>query len=375
MRISLIIAAVFLFAGGIQADTPALLAHYMPWFTSEPYRGTWGGHWTMHGARNPNKIRENGQREIAAHQYPLIGPYDSADPHLLEYHVLLMKLSGIDGVIVDWYGIKQHSDYLELHQNTQALIPWLEKAGLKFVLCYEDQSIKHMVKAGVLTKGESVDHAREVMQWVDRQWFNREVYFNINHRPLLMVFGPQYFNRSQWNHVLGGLEKRPILYGLPHLHESGGTDASFGWPPVIEGREISREEWMAYLDQLYTGENPIGLAFPGFHDYYEQAGQRKSFGHIPHREGKTFIESFDRAENAHAQIIQLVTWNDYGEGTVIEPTAEFGYRYLEEVQRRSKSKFTSAELRSPARLYQLRKAGSTRKKEATSLAARLFARP
>jgi hypothetical protein len=31
-------------------------------------------------------------------------------------------------------------------------------------------------------------------------------------------------------------------------------------------------------------------------------------------------------------VIQLITWNDYGEGTIIEPTEEFGYQYLEIVQ-------------------------------------------
>ena len=35
-----------------------------------------------------------------------------SDPAVLEYHVLLMKLGGIDGVIVDWYGQDNYYDYL-----------------------------------------------------------------------------------------------------------------------------------------------------------------------------------------------------------------------------------------------------------------------
>jgi len=31
--------------------------------------------------------------------------------------------------------------------------------------------------------------------------------------------------------------------------------------------------------------------------------------------------------------VQLVTWNDWGEGTQIEPSVEFGYRDLEATQR------------------------------------------
>jgi hypothetical protein len=61
-------------------------------------------------------------------------------------------------------------------------------------------------------------------------------------------------------------------------------------------------------------------------------------------------------------LIQLVTWNDYGEGTVIEPTHEDGYDALEaiqEVRRRElgeKFTFTPEDLRLPARLLALRKA-------------------
>jgi hypothetical protein len=53
--------------------------HYMPWFKSKEYAGAWGLHWTMRN-QNPDRVLPNGNREIASHYYPLIGPYDSADP-------------------------------------------------------------------------------------------------------------------------------------------------------------------------------------------------------------------------------------------------------------------------------------------------------
>ena len=68
-------------------------------------------------------------------------------------------------------------------------------------------------------------------------------------------------------------------------------------------------------------------------------------------------------------MIQLVTWNDYGEGTMIEPTHEFGYKFLEVIQQARRKelgdsfKFTPADLRLPARLYKLRKNGSAPKED------------
>ena len=43
-----------------------------------------------------------------------------------------MKLSGIDGVIVDWYGSENFWDYGLLNESTQALFKYIKKAGLTF---------------------------------------------------------------------------------------------------------------------------------------------------------------------------------------------------------------------------------------------------
>ena len=66
---------------------------------------------------DPEKTDDNGKREIASHYYPLTGPYDTNDEKILEYHALLMILSGIDGVLVDWYGMEDFWDYAILNQS------------------------------------------------------------------------------------------------------------------------------------------------------------------------------------------------------------------------------------------------------------------
>ena len=54
-------------------------------------------YWTMNHF-NPDRVSNNGRREVAAHDYPLIGLYDSNDSHVLECHVLLMKFASIEGL-------------------------------------------------------------------------------------------------------------------------------------------------------------------------------------------------------------------------------------------------------------------------------------
>ena len=105
----------------------------------------------------------------------------------------------------------------------------------------------------------------------------------------------------------------------------------------------------------------IAVAFPGFHDIYKDAGLHDSIGYIDNQEGKTFIKTLELAWKSNSQLIQIATWNDYGEGTVIEPTRAFKYQYLEVIQKHTKtcskaaSLFSRDDLRLPVILYKLKK--------------------
>ena len=73
-------------------NTPPLM--HMPWYTAKPFSDHWGWHWTMNHFDPEQEV--DGQRQIASKYHPLIGSYDSGDPHVLEYHLLLMKVAGIE---------------------------------------------------------------------------------------------------------------------------------------------------------------------------------------------------------------------------------------------------------------------------------------
>jgi hypothetical protein len=358
----------------LQAAEKTVLVHYMPWYASKPVSGHWGWHWTMDRFK-PDKVGANGRRELASHYRPLIGPYDSNDPDVLECQVLLMKFAGINGVIIDWYGTENFRDYATIHRNSVRLIKHLKQAGLKFAICYEDQSVKHMVEGGKIKKAQEVAHAKKEFQWLEQNWFNDPAYMNLKGKPVLLIFGPQYFKKSKWTQVMSGLSTQPLLYTLPHLTAQANANGAFGWPPVDGGKNVTPNAWQKYLSDLYSrgaqGESVIAPVFPKFHDIYQQAGVHKSYGYLDDQSGKTFEQTLDLAWKSNSELIQVATWNDYGEGTIIEPTKEFAYRYLESIQRRFRSdkKFahTPQDLRLPVMLYQLRKHNTGNKKVTAQL--------
>ena len=118
--------------------------HFMPWFeTDKTNNGKWPFHWTMN-TRDPNVVDVTGKRQIASHYYPLTGPYASGDAAILDYQCLLMKYCGVDGVMVDWYGINSDNDIAKHKSNTEALANAIAKAGLKMAIVYEFPRQPHL---------------------------------------------------------------------------------------------------------------------------------------------------------------------------------------------------------------------------------------
>ena len=340
------------------ASEKVVLAHYMPWYSTNPELGEWGWHWTMDHT-DPSEVGWNGKRTIASHDYPLIGLYDSGDILVLECQVQQMKLAGIDGVVIDWYGIHDLNDYRIIHENTKKLVSVIKRAGLQFAICFEDRAILEAVKKGMIKESVAINRGRESIQWIAQNWFLEDAYVQINGKPILLVFGPLALNDGKLKKAVEKIDPKPVTFSLHHLTKSGEGDSSFAWPPVDGGKRLSENGWKKSLQNIYdTGSerlNPIPIAFPAYRDFYQNAGIGKSYGSIPDRDGQTWKDSLDLAISQSSPIIQLATWNDYGEGTVIEPTTSLGYRYLYELSLKIGSQVKEGDLALPAELLTLRK--------------------
>lgn len=194
-------------------DKPVMV-YYMPWYAAKPFSREWGWHWTMNHF-NPDQVNASGEREIASWYYPLIGPYDSDDPAVLEYHVLLMKCAGIDGVIVDWYGSADYFDYAAVNRNAARLFDYTRKAGLKFAICYEDQTLQRLIDGKYLTPADAIHFAQQERLYLQANFFRDPSYFRLNGRPLLENFGPQYFlSSTNWDEIFSVLDasNRPAFF-------------------------------------------------------------------------------------------------------------------------------------------------------------------
>lgn len=357
-----------------------LLMHYMPWYIADTPggRGSWGGHWT--GWRNqhdPTAVNEKGLPDIWSHYHPLIGVYDSIEEDVLECQLLQMKLAGINGVIADWYGIKDVADYRPTHEATQKLFAVAGRLGMEFSVCYEDRTVQLMVERGHLSSNDIAAHLIEVMEWMQSHWFGAKHYTKWNGRPLLLNFGPIYIKDSEpWSRALSSVDPRPRFFALHHLWQDVNADGGFYWVHQNhwEGNpdypELKRRLHGEFNYRSDDPEQAIVSALPGFKDVYDNPHPV-----LEHNGGRTMRDSLNAAMDGPWPVIQLVTWNDYGEGTMIEPTHEFGYTFLEIIQDHRKAElgvdnlpFTHEDLRLPARLLELRRSGTVNETELDAVA-------
>lgn len=348
--------------------------HYMPWFETPDTLGgnQWGFHWKF-ANRNPNIVDGQGRRQIASHFYPMIGPYASRDPDVIEYHLLLMKYSGADGIMIDWYGVQgTNGDIGNLLTSSNAIVDQVDDVGLQFGVVLEDR-----FSANVMNGQANVAYLRD-------NYFDRPEYIRsgASDDPLMMVFGPITFQQpSDWTQILASAGEDVDLLTLWYESADAGdnADGEFAW--IYE--DAGLDNYDSHVKNFYRYRAPglttaAGIAFPGFEDFYEEGGLGEVVPFdIPHDNGQTLATTLALANQYQNQMdmLQLATWNDFGEGTVFEPTVETGFDYLLQLQQFTGTPFGQSELELVYQLYRARKsfAGDTTKQSELDEVAELLA--
>ncbi len=334
--------------------------HYMPWFESKDFDGEWGTHWTMNNRNPDNKL--GNRREIASHYYPLIGPYSSNDPSLHEYHLLLMKMAGIDGVIFDWYGSRDVNDYLKIKNSTESFITKIEEVGMKFSIMYEDRVVEF--NEDIEGENVAVQIVQNDFKYIEDNYFTSPNYHTVAGKKSLFIFGPEYVKTPEdWTQVFSIFKEKPSMLTLWGATDRVGGLGSgeFSW--VDKGHLLAQAAYYDHVvDNCKTSrialDIAVGAVYPGFNTYYEEGGWGDQVDNlnweIPH------TNSFEQTlrfmdERSCVDFVQLITWNDFGEGTMIEPTKEFKYKYIDQLKAYTEVSTRRRQLRLPKKLYDMRK--------------------
>jgi hypothetical protein len=344
-----------------------VVCHYMTWFKfrTEKNDKIKISHWKWSGKKafhDPNKSFNKKLRDIYSSFYPRIGIYDSGDPLVMDYHILTAKVAGISTFIVDWYNPGANSDIV-----FEKLLERCEKLNMKLAICYEEKTCFPDWNK-ISSRQEAVAKATRDFKYL-KKYFNRKGYWNKNGKPVVLIFsgwgkwehGEKLFTAEEWNKIAVESQTDNWIVLQNFKDNYPNIKAGFAWLGKAD-----YTKWFYHKADELTRANKlefyIGSVCPGFDD-------RGVWGweSTPRFEAYLGLENFNRYltdfDNSQCDTIQVVTWNDFAEGTMIEPTVQFGNIYLNRLgewsAKRNNKKFTGSNTILPYKWFYLAKALKT----------------
>lgn len=352
---------------------PEVYAHFLTWFKTRQFSGRWEM-WNSdykQSPHNPDVLFLDGKRDLAVTSHPLTGPYDSSDPDILEYQFLLMKLSGIDGIIVDWDG-RRINPYR--HECLMTILPYLERYKIKLILCFEEWC-GYWPKGTFKNRSREIKAAQEELLWMVQTFVNQPFYGTVKGQKPILVFRKipdQWFSAEEWSRIASVLnDPRMTFIFDAGAYQQFGTIVGGKYFWVGDFEPQTRSSDLEFCEKVYNDffhiqnkqvkqELIFGGVAPGFDDspvWGWGGGARIA----PRYDGRRFELTWRMSIENKVDIIQIVTWNDWNEGTQVEPCDKYGYQYLEMNKKLSaqykgiRDGVPEEALRIPLKLYNARK--------------------
>jgi hypothetical protein len=240
--------------------------------------------------------------------------YTSTDIVEIQKQVADMISRGVDGAIIDWYGRgTSNSHFVSYDQASQELMRESEKhPGFTFAIQHDAVALKN---CGCDVTQTLIDD----LNYANRTYQGSSAYVSYNGRPVFFFFGHEAY-AIDWNRVRASVAGNPVFIfrnagGFTYAQSNGG----FSWvEPGNSG--------YSYLDGYYStalatpAAYSIGSAYKGFDDSLAAWGTHRF---IAQQCGQTFLQTMAEAGKYYSSAdqmlgIQMVTWNDYEEGTEME---------------------------------------------------------
>ncbi|HEX6971177.1 MAG TPA: hypothetical protein VF234_03070, partial [Limnochordia bacterium] len=314
-----------------------VLAFYYPWYGSLEKQGRWI-HWEGVDAAS--------QQIASATHYPLLGPYDSHDPAVIDRHFSWAKDAGIDGLIVSWWGAGDFTD-----------------RAMPLLL---DHAAQHGLKISIYWETVPYDTAEERIRWgtidlayVLRRYGDHPAFLKVDGRPVIFVYGRVMgqIGFYEWPAIV---EQAETAYGGPFLLIADGIQRSnaalfdgvhaynpVGWvvrTPPARLAEVSRATYAGEVEiARRAGKIAAVTVIPGYDDTKIRTPGLKA----ERNEGRTYKTLWEAAIAAAPDWILITSFNEWHEGSEIEPSAEYGETYLS-ITRRMSAAFKASPRRSAA---------------------------
>jgi hypothetical protein len=276
------------------------------------------------GFHDPARAAAPGRLDIGATHYPVGGPYDSRDPVRIRTQVEQARAAGLDGFAVSWWGHET-----EEALGLAALFGPASEAGLVLAPYYE---------TGELSRRGALGVAADLERLLDRH--GREAaWLRVGGRPVVFLYASHRLRPPAWDAVLARLAARGrhlfLVADVPRPEWLAARpdwlerfDAFHVYTPAVflaRGRDLTQVyATLASLGRA-AGRPFVPAVGPGFDD----RPVRRPATVVARAGEATYDRTWEAALATDPRWVLVSTWNEWHEGSEIEPSAEHGGRFLD----------------------------------------------
>lgn len=314
-----------------------VLTFYYPWYgtpwgpsDTDDWHG-WGGE-----RHDPDWVHQ-GRREICAVDSPLDGPYDSLSDETIRRHIHEAELASIDGFIVSWWGFDDVPGARTL--PARAIEKLLELAPTEFDVTVYHETVDY-------DDDRSVEETAvtDIERLVD-EYGDDPSWLTVDGSPVVFEYGRVLgeFERhgkgiDSWHHVREQFDADgydPFLVGdtfdPEYLDVFDGLHTYNPTGMIIQGEDVTAAYQVAAAAAHEQHKLFAGTTLPGYDDRILSGRTRDGAGYllVPREDGGRYEKTWNAVERADADWALVTSWNEWYEGSTIEPAREYGFDYVD----------------------------------------------
>ena len=296
------------------------LAFYYGWYGNPEASQRWY-HW--------NNVDPSRKHIDESTHYPALGAYDSHDPKVIETHFREAKQAGLTGFIVSWWAKADFHD-----QGIPLMLAAAGKYGMKITVYYETVPPRDK---------PTVEGAVDDLTYLVEKYGSHPAWLKVQNKPAIFVYGRAIgqLKLDGWANVISAFNaKNPhgaVFIGdqispraaaiFDGIHTYNPTGSTKGKSPdeIRSWAKTTFPEWVKT-----AGPERIACItiIPGYDDSVQPSRQPPRPVTDRHN-GETYRVMWHEAIAANPDWILVTSWNEWHEGSEIEPSREYGERLLE----------------------------------------------
>ncbi len=248
--------------------------------------------------------------------------YTSADRTTIERHVAQAQSAGIDALVQSWYGPQVENNQTET--NFRTLLDVAQNREFKAAVDFETTG-PFFGDSGAVANALATLLATHVQH---------PAYLRFQGKPVIFFWRQQRFSVDEWLTIRAQVDPNHDTYWIAE-----GVDIAY--QDIFDGHHLYSIAWAdspagqqaKWGDRVrtYEAENQVdrlwvATTMPGYDD--TRLPRNNAFS-VPRRNGDYYRETWQGALASQPEMVIITSFNEWPEGTHIEPSAGYGNFYLD----------------------------------------------